>query len=81
VTASQLFMVSCDWYIAEYDGIDTFFGYAVLHGDFQNAEWGYISFSELKSINIDGLEVDCELNWQIRRASEIEKIQFKQGSL
>jgi hypothetical protein len=50
-----------------------------LHGDYVNAEWGYISFSELKAINIDGwLEVDCESeqSWKIRKASEVKKIRI-----
>ena len=48
----------------------------LLNGDFQNAEWGYISFSELSALNINGLEVDCETEpfWEVRKASEIKRI-------
>jgi hypothetical protein len=46
----HFFIGGCDWYIAEYDDDDLFFEYAILN-DMQNAEWGYVSFSELKSIN------------------------------
>jgi len=73
----HFFLGGCDWYAAEYDGEDIFWGYAILNGDYQNAEWGYISFGELKKIKIDGwLEVDCELEdfWKVRMASEIAKI-------
>ena len=73
----HFFIGGCDWYIAEYDGEDLFWGFAILNGDLQNAEWGYISFSELKDIKIDGwLEIDCEieLTWKVRRASEIDNI-------
>ena len=73
----HFFIAGCDWYIAEYDGEDLFWGYAILNGDYVNAEWGYISFSELKAIKIHGwFEVDCETeeSWKIRKASEIEKI-------
>ena len=73
----HFFIGCCDWYIAEFDGEDLFGGFAILKDDLQNAEWGYISFSELKSIRVDGLlEIDCELVefWKIRKASEIEKI-------
>ena len=73
----HFFIGSCDWYVAEYDGEDIFWGFAILNHDFQNAEWGYISFSELKSIKVGGwLEIDCELEefWKVRKASEIEKI-------
>jgi hypothetical protein len=73
----HFFLGGCDWYIAEYDGKDTFFGFAILNNDLQMAEWGYISFSELKSIKVRGwIEVDCELHefWKVRKACEIEKI-------
>jgi len=63
-----------DWYIAEYDGEDLFFGFANL-GDFQNAEWGYISFNELKSIKVGGwLEVNFDICWTPKPASEVEII-------
>ncbi len=71
------FIGGCDWFIAEYDGEDLFFGYAILNADYENSEWGNISFSELKEIKLNGwLEIDCELEefWKVRKASEIEKI-------
>ena len=58
----HFFIGSCDWYVAEYDGEDLFWGFVILNDDFQNAEWGYISFSELKSIRVGGWQkIDCEL--------------------
>jgi hypothetical protein len=73
----HFFIGHCDWYVSEYDpGDDLFWGYANL-GNHDFAEWGYISFDELKDLKIDGwLEVDCELeeHWTIRKASEIENI-------
>jgi hypothetical protein len=73
----HFFIGGCDWYIAEYDGDDLFWGFACLNGDLQNAEWGYVSFTELKALKANGwLEVDCELEdfWEIKRASEVEII-------
>jgi len=72
----HFFIGDCDWYIAEYDGHDLFYGYAILNGDLVNAEWGYILFSELKAININGVEIDCELeeSWQPKIVSQIPKI-------
>jgi hypothetical protein len=72
----HFFIGGCDWYIAEYDGKDLFFGYCILNADYENAEWGYVSFSELKAVKLKWLEVDCELEefWKIKKASEIEKI-------
>jgi hypothetical protein len=39
------------WYVAEFDGKDTFFGYVVG----QDSEWGYFSLKELSKVNKDGL--------------------------
>ncbi len=78
----HFFIGGCDWYIAEYDGKDLFWGFAILNNDLQMAEWGYISLGELKSIKVDGwLEIDCELEeiWKVRKASEIDKIRIAQG--
>ena len=69
----------CDWYVSEYDGGDLFFGFAILNSDYEMAEWGYISFAELKSISIDGLEIDCVSSWTPKKASEIENIRIAQG--
>ena len=80
----HFFLGGCDWYICEYDGDDTFFGFCIINDDLQNAEWGYVSFSELKSIKIDGcLEIDCVLEeyWEVKKSSEIEKICIAQGWL
>lgn len=35
-----------EWYVAEYDGKDTFFGYVF---NYDCSEWGYFSYSELMS--------------------------------
>ena len=73
----HFFIGGCDWYIAAYDGDDLFWGYAILNGDHENAEWGCISFSELREIKLNGwLEIDCELEefWKVKKASEIKNI-------
>ena len=78
----HFFIGGCDWYVAEFDGEDLFWGFAILNNDLQNAEWGYISLSELKGIKLNGwVEVDCETEdvWQIRKASEIDKIRIAHG--
>lgn len=78
----HFFIADCDWFISEYDGDDLFWGFAILNNDLEMAEWGYISFRELKSIKIDGcIEIDCELEeyWKIRKASEVDKIRVAQG--
>ena len=53
----------CTWYITEFDGKDTFFGFCNL-GDDQNAELGNISLKELQSIRGNlGLPVEREQYW------------------
>lgn len=68
----HFFLGSADWYVAEFDGQDTFFGFVNL-GDPMNAEWGTFSLQELDEINIGGIEVDRELHWQPTKFSEIVK--------
>ena len=75
----HFFIGGSDWYICEWDGEDTFFGFAILNNGYQMAEWGYVSFSELKSLKLNGwFEVDCESKkvWKVRKASEIDKIRM-----
>ena len=76
----HFFIFGCDWYIAEYDRQDLFYGYAILLNDYVNAEWGYVSYSELKSINIRGVEVDRELYWKVKKTGEIEKMVKRGGA-
>lgn len=77
----HFFFGSCDWFIAEYDGNDIFFGFVVINNDLYNAEWGYVSFSELKELRIGYLEIDCELEeyWQIKPAGQIPLIKKVMG--
>jgi hypothetical protein len=70
----HFFIGSSDFYFVEFDGEDLFWGFVVLNADLQMAEWGYSSFYELQSINVRGLQVDCDINWTPRPASEVELI-------
>lgn len=72
----HFFLGGCDWYAAEYGPQDrVFFGYAILNNDLINSEWGYVSFDELREIKIPpGFEVDRDLYWKSKKASEIEEI-------
>lgn len=75
IVQGHFFLGGCDWFITEFDGEDTFFGFAILNGDYQMAEWGYISFSELKELKIQGMfEVDFDKHWTKRPVREVEKI-------
>ena len=76
----HLFIGGCDWYLAEYDPNERlFFGFAILNGDLDNAEWGYISLDELRQIKIGWLEIDRDLHWKPRRAEEVKQIAAASG--
>ena len=72
----HFFIAGSDWYICEFDRQDLFWGYAILNNDHEMAEWGYISFRELRELSVCGIEVDCELEeyFLVTKASEIDKI-------
>jgi len=70
----HFFFGTCDWFISEFDGNGTFFGFAILNGNFEMAEWGYISIDSLKEIKINNQQIENDANWQIRKASEVDKI-------
>ncbi len=49
------FARDCDWWVCEYDpATGTAFGYARLHGDDTNAEWGYVNLPELEALHQQG---------------------------
>jgi len=77
----HFFIGGCDWFIAEYDADeDMFWGFVILNGDLQNAEWGLINYSEIKSIKAQGwLEIDNDIHWKVRPAKEVELICQAQG--
>ena len=73
----HFFIGNCDWYVCEFDREDTFWGFVILNGDLLNAEWGYISFSELMGVTVGEIfEIDCELSeyWSVRPALQIHRI-------
>ena len=87
----HFFLVSSDWFICEFDGEDIFFGFACLNNWKDLAEWGYISYKELKElkvkqpIGVDGqrmlipLEVDRDLYWMPRKATNVTLVRECQG--
>lgn len=66
----HFFIGGCSWYIAEFDGKDTFFGFVNLN-DPVNVEWGYFTLSELDEINLNGVEVARDMYWHVKKFSEI----------
>ena len=66
----------CHWWVMEFDGDDTFFGYVMLNGWHQDAELGYFRLSELLAVKLAGIiEVECEPHWLIRPAKDVRLIQ------
>mgnify|MGYP001597085612 CR=1 FL=1 len=79
IIAMHFFIGGCDWYAAEYSQEEhCFFGFAILNGDLDNAEWGYFSFKELSDLRVKFLEVDRDLHFTPCKAVEIEKIRKAQ---
>ncbi len=67
-----------DWYITEKDqdgGVQQAFGYAVLNGDEQNAELGYISIEELT-----GLGVELDLHFDPRTLGQVKEQRAGRGA-
>ena len=55
------------------------FGFVILNGDYQNAEWGNIYYPELRDLNVKGFEVDRDKYWKPTKAGLIDKIVKARG--
>ena len=55
------FIGSSDWYVCEVDEDNLGFGYAILNGDIQNAEYGYIDLNEVTTLTLNGF-IQTELD-------------------
>ncbi len=87
----HFFLCNSDWYIAEFDSKDTFFGFVCLNGWKDLAEWGNIPFKELKELKVEQpivvedkrevmfLEVEYDEYWMVRKAKDIKLIRERQG--
>ncbi len=75
----HFFLGNSDWYVAECNGTDTFWGFVILNGDLLNAEWGYFTIHKLDRLNVRGFEIDMNLYWEIRPAFQVANICQAQG--
>lgn len=76
----HFFIGGCDWFAAEYDPAEKiFFGFAVLNGDLEMAEWGNFSLQELSDLRVKFVEVDRDLYWEPKKAKEVQLIAEAQG--
>jgi len=66
------FIGESHWYLCELDpttGIG--FGWAILSGNIQDAEWGYVSLEELETLNFRGFIVERDTDWNPCPAREV----------
>jgi hypothetical protein len=71
------FIGDCHWYIAELDpATGLAFGYAILHSDFQDSEWGYSNLFEMETLRLSLGDFDSvierDLDWTQRKFSEVQ---------
>ena len=48
--------------------------FVILNNDYQNAEWGYVDYNELRDLNVNGFEVERDLHWETKKAGLVERI-------
>jgi hypothetical protein len=77
----HFFLGASDWWAVEYSPDDQrFFGFVILNGDMQNAEWGYFSLVELCEVKVNKfMEVDREIHWRPQQARNVLRIHEAQG--
>jgi hypothetical protein len=54
--ALHYFAGATDIFICEYDGSNEMFGFTILNGDYEMAEFGYIGLSEIRHIAVLNLD-------------------------
>jgi hypothetical protein len=70
---------NCHWFVAEFAQRDTCFGFVILNGDFQNAEWGYFSLHELQEVTFGNFRVTPAPNWTTQPAKNVKLITLAGG--
>lgn len=73
------FFGGSDWYINGFDGDDLLYGFAVLNGDWENAEYGYTSLKELLSIKKGFSTVELDFYWTPVEIKQIIKNEGHHG--
>ena len=73
----KFFLGPMTWYITEYDGKDTMFGWVINDTYPEGAELGYFSLKELMSLRKGFMQVDRELRgitvYSPKKLSEVKK--------
>nr|WP_321402044.1 DUF2958 domain-containing protein [uncultured Desulfobacter sp.] len=77
---AHFYLGESHWFIAEYDHVDTMFGFCILNGDLEMAEWGFVSLEELKDINVLGrYQVQFDVHWPPKPAGQVDLIRLGGG--
>jgi len=81
IVQGHFFLEGNDWFVTEYDPVEElFYGFAILNSDYQMAEWGCISYQELKDLKMRGMfEVDYDKYWTKTEVQNVEKIKLGNG--
>jgi superfamily II DNA or RNA helicase len=74
IVHAHYFLGGTDYYITEWDGKDTLYGYAILNGDTQMAELGYVGREDIMKTTASkpykkGFELD--FNWTKKTLNEV----------
>ncbi len=73
----HFFIKGCHWYVVEYDGKDTFFGFIIPSNFMKPFIRDYFSFSELQSFRYVVFEIHHELSWTVKPANAVEEIKSR----
>jgi hypothetical protein len=77
---AHFFIGDSHWFLTEYDKQGLAFGFCILNGNFEMAEWGFFSMEELRTINIFGVfQVEYDVLWEPKSAKDVELIQRGRG--
>ena len=74
-------LLDSHWFVAESDGVDTFWGCVILNRNLQNVEWRYFTLWKLDHYNVRGFQVECEPEglWLVKPAIHIPEIAQAHG--
>jgi hypothetical protein len=74
------FVGGTDWYITEWDRANEFYGFVVLNGDWQMAEFGYFPKEYLIDNDLSPLnKPELDFYWKYKTINEILEKEYPQG--
>jgi hypothetical protein len=80
IVQAHFYFGQSHWFVVEYDQVDTLFGFCILNGDLEMAEWGYVSLDELKRFKIQNVfEVVFDTAWTPMPTRDLPLIKQARG--